>query len=159
MNELRGQWERVDIFVSNVSVALVVNQLKDYSLKALSKTIEYSAWPMVAYTSRIHETFGRYPRYVVAMSSTGPDSYSKGYDFMAGSKAVMEAICRYMSYRLYDEDIRINVVRSRRRILHRCNRGIQLRRCAVQRPFGRHAGPGNHGRPRYIVFRQPYAPL
>ncbi len=113
MQELRGSWDRVDIFVSNVSVALVVKELKDYSLKALSKTIEYSAWPMFAYTSRIHETFGRYPRYVVGMSSTGSDSYSKGYDFMASSKAVMETMCRYMSYRLFDEDIRINVIRSR----------------------------------------------
>jgi enoyl-[acyl-carrier-protein] reductase (NADH) len=113
MRELRGHWDCVDIFVSNVSVALVVKELKDYSLKALSKTIEYSAWPMFAYTDQIRETFGRYPRYVVAMSSTGSDSYSKGYDFMASSKAVMETMCRYMSYRLYDEDIRINVVRSR----------------------------------------------
>ncbi|HYR91917.1 MAG TPA: SDR family oxidoreductase [Terriglobia bacterium] len=112
MQELRGQWERVDIFVSNVSVAFVVKDLEDYSLKALSKAIEYSAWPMFAYTSRIREIFGRYPRYVVAMSSRGPDSYAKGYDFVASSKAVLETICRYMSYRLYDEDIRINVVRA-----------------------------------------------
>jgi NAD(P)-dependent dehydrogenase (short-subunit alcohol dehydrogenase family) len=113
MGELRGKWERVDIFVSNVSVALVVKELEDYSLKALSKAIESSAWPMFAYTSRIRECFGRYPRYVVAMSSTGPDSYAKGYDFVGSSKAVMETMCRYLSYRLYDEDIRINVVRSR----------------------------------------------
>src|SRR5262249_261294 len=69
--------------------------------------------PMFAYTSRIRETFGRYPRYVVGMSSTGSDSYAKGYDFVASSKVVLETMCRYMSYRLYDEDVRINVVRSR----------------------------------------------
>ena len=46
------------------------------------------------------------------MSSRGPDSYAKGYDFVASSKAVLETMCRYMSYRLYDEDIRINVVRA-----------------------------------------------
>jgi enoyl-[acyl-carrier-protein] reductase (NADH) len=113
MYELRKNWERVDIFVSNVSVALVVKDLKDYSFKALSKAIECSAWPMFAYTSQIRESFGRYPRYVVAMSSTGADSYAKGYDFVASSKAVIETLCRYMSYQLYDEDIRINVVRSR----------------------------------------------
>jgi len=112
MEELREQWQRVDIFVSNVSVAFVVKDLEDYSLKALSKAIESSAWPMFAYTSRIRKTFGRYPRYVVAMSSRGPDSYAKGYDLVASSKSVLETMCRYMSYRLYDEDIRINVVRS-----------------------------------------------
>jgi enoyl-[acyl-carrier-protein] reductase (NADH) len=68
---------------------------------------------MFTYTSQIRESFGRYPRYVVAMSSTGADSYAKGYDFVASSKAVIETLCRYMSYQLYDEDIRINVVRSR----------------------------------------------
>jgi enoyl-[acyl-carrier-protein] reductase (NADH) len=112
MQDLRQRWEHVDIFISNVSVAFVVRDLEDYGLKALSKAIEHSAWPMFAYTSRIRETFGRYPRYVVAMSSRGPDSYAKGYDFAASSKAVLETMCRYMSYRLYDEDIRINIVRS-----------------------------------------------
>jgi enoyl-[acyl-carrier-protein] reductase (NADH) len=113
VKELRSHWDHVDVFVSNVSVALMIGKMADYSLKALSRTIEYSAWPMVAYTEQIREQFGSYPRYVIGMSSTGPDHYSKGYDFMASSKAVMETLCRYMSYRLYDEDIRINVVRSR----------------------------------------------
>jgi enoyl-[acyl-carrier-protein] reductase (NADH) len=112
MQELRSRWEHVDVFVSNVSVALVVKDLEDYSLKGLSKAIEYTAWPMFAYTRQIREFFGRYPRYVVGMSSRGPDSYAKGYDFVASSKAVLETMCRYMSYRLYDEDIRINVVRA-----------------------------------------------
>jgi NAD(P)-dependent dehydrogenase (short-subunit alcohol dehydrogenase family) len=112
MQELRAQWERVDIFVSNASVALVVKDLEDYSLKALSKAIESTAWPMFAYTSQIRDCFGRYPRYVVGMSSKGPDSYTKGYDFVASSKAAMETLCRYMSYRLYDEDIRVNIIRA-----------------------------------------------
>jgi NAD(P)-dependent dehydrogenase (short-subunit alcohol dehydrogenase family) len=112
MEELRRQWEQVDIFVSNASVALVVKDVKDYSFKAFSKAMEYTAWPMFAYTSQIRECFGRYPRYVIAMSSRGPDSYAKGYDFVASSKAAMETMCRYMSYRLYDEDIRINVIRA-----------------------------------------------
>jgi enoyl-[acyl-carrier-protein] reductase (NADH) len=113
MRELRKNWERVDIFVSNVSAALVVKGLKDYSLQGLSKAVEYSEWPTFAYTSQIRECFGRYPRYVVAMPSTGPDSYAKGHDFVASAEAVIETLCRYMSYQLYDEDIRINVVRSR----------------------------------------------
>jgi NAD(P)-dependent dehydrogenase (short-subunit alcohol dehydrogenase family) len=112
-NELREHWERVNIFVSNASVALVIKEIEDYSFKALSKAIESSAWPIFAYTREIRQTFGAYPRYVVGMSSTGPDSYAKGYDFVACSKAVLETMCRYMNYRLYDEDIRINVVRSR----------------------------------------------
>ena len=64
-------------------------------------------------SAEIKKTFGQYPRYVVGLSSGGPDAYYKNYDFVAASKAVMETLCRYMSYRLFDEDIRINVVRSR----------------------------------------------
>ena len=112
MEELRREWERVDIFVNNASVALVVKDVKDYSLKAFSKAIEYTAWPLFAYVNQIREYFGRYPRYVIAMSSRGPDSYAKGYDFVASAKAALETMCRYMSYQLYDEDIRINVVRA-----------------------------------------------
>jgi NAD(P)-dependent dehydrogenase (short-subunit alcohol dehydrogenase family) len=112
MQELRGHWERVDIFVSNVAAGRIVNGLDDYSLAALSETIEYSTWPIFAYTRRIRETFSRYPRYVIGMSTTASESYHKGYDLVAGSEALLETICRYMSYRLYDEDIRINVVRS-----------------------------------------------
>jgi NAD(P)-dependent dehydrogenase (short-subunit alcohol dehydrogenase family) len=112
MEQLRNEWERVDIFISNASVALVVKDIKDYSFKAFSKAIEYTAWPLFAYVSRIRECFGRYPRYVIAMSSRGPDSYAKGYDFVASSKAAMETMCRYLNYQLYDEDIRINVVRA-----------------------------------------------
>jgi len=112
MEELRKEWERIDIFVSNASVALVVKDVKDYSFKAFSRAIESTAWPVFAYIGQIREYFGRYPRYVIAMSSRGPDSYAKGYDFVASSKAAMETMCRYMSYRLYDEDIRINVVRA-----------------------------------------------
>src|SRR5262249_4845533 len=112
MEELRREWEQVDVFVSNASVALVVKDVEDYSFKAFSKAMEYTAWPMFAYINQIKESFCRYPRYVTAMSSRGPDSYAKGYDFVASSKAAMETMCRYLSYRLYDEDIRINVIRA-----------------------------------------------
>jgi NAD(P)-dependent dehydrogenase (short-subunit alcohol dehydrogenase family) len=112
IDELHRHWAHVDVFVSNVSVAQLIGDTTDYSMKALARSIEYSAWPMFAYTERMRERLGRYPRYVIGLSSTGPDLYAKGYDFIAASKAVMETLCRYMSYRLYDEDIRINVVRS-----------------------------------------------
>jgi NAD(P)-dependent dehydrogenase (short-subunit alcohol dehydrogenase family) len=105
--------EHVEVFIANASAALVVNKIEDYDLRGLHKSVTASAWHMVEYTRRIKREFGRYPRYVVGMSSTGPDSFSVGYDFVAASKAVMETLCRYMSYRLFDEDIRINVLRSR----------------------------------------------
>ena len=105
--------DAVDVFISNVSGALVTNGLDDYDMRGLMKSIQISAWPMVEYTRKIRAVFGRYPRYVIGMSSTGPDYFSVGYDFVASSKAVMETLCRYMSYRLFEEDCRVNVIRSR----------------------------------------------
>lgn len=110
---VKERHDSVEALIANVSNALVVRSFEDYDRRALMKSIESSAWPMVEYTRRIKKVFGRYPRYVVGMSSTGPDCFSAGYDFVAASKAVMETLCRYMNYRLFDEDIRINILRSR----------------------------------------------
>src|SRR5262245_5160185 len=46
MRHLKTQTTRIGVFISNVSSALVVGGLKDYSAKALFRSIEYSAWPM-----------------------------------------------------------------------------------------------------------------
>lgn len=113
LQQIKGGHDHIEAFISNVSVALVVKGLDDYEKRSLYKSIEYSTWPMFAYTRQIKEMFGQYPRYVIGLSSGGPDAFYKNYDFVAASKAVMETLCRYMSYRLFDEDVRINVVRSR----------------------------------------------
>ncbi|NUQ72527.1 MAG: SDR family oxidoreductase [Polyangiaceae bacterium] len=113
LQQIKGGHDHIEAFISNVSVALVVKGLDDYEKRSLYKSIEYSTWPMFSYTRQIKEMFGQYPRYVVGLSSGGPDAFYKNYDFVAASKAVMETLCRYMSYRLFDEDVRINVVRSR----------------------------------------------
>ena len=111
--EMRKSHTHVDVLVSNVSAAPVVSDLDEYSARALFKSIQYSAWPLVEYTRRIKTVLGQYPRYVIGMSSTGVDSFSVGYDYVAASKAVLEVLCRYLNYRLFDEDVHINVVRSR----------------------------------------------
>ena len=113
LGEIKKKHERLEAFISNVSVAHVTRGLEDYDKKSLFRSIDYSTWPMVAYTKKAKEVFGKYPRYVIGLSSGGPDAFYKNYDFVAASKAVMETLCRYMNYRLFDEDIRINVVRSR----------------------------------------------
>jgi NAD(P)-dependent dehydrogenase (short-subunit alcohol dehydrogenase family) len=142
MDHLRATTRGVGVFVSNVSAALVTADLKDYSAKALFRSIEYSAWPMYEYAARLHETFGAYPRYIIGLSSSGVDSYSRGYDFMAASKAVMETLCRYLSYRLEAEGVRVNVVRS-------CN----VRTLALEDTFGRDfaAFAGRFTRPEHTI--------
>jgi NAD(P)-dependent dehydrogenase (short-subunit alcohol dehydrogenase family) len=113
LHQMRRVHDRVDAFISNVSFALVVDGLADYAKRSLFKSIEYSAWPLFAYPQRVRDVFGAYPRYVVGLSSGGVDAFYEHYDFVAASKAVMETLCRYMSYRLFDDGVRVNVVRSR----------------------------------------------
>jgi len=113
MLEMRRRYEAIEVFVSNVAFALLVDSLDDYKKRSLLKTIEYSTWPLVEYTQRIHETFGRYPRYIIGLSSDGADTYLNHYDFVAASKAALEALCRYMAHRLGTEGVALNVVRSR----------------------------------------------
>jgi 3-oxoacyl-[acyl-carrier protein] reductase len=113
LRQMRQRHDHIEAFISNVSVGEIVQDLSGYKLRSLQKSIEYSAWPMVEYPQKIKQVFGRYPRYIVGLSSGGPDHFYKNYDFIAASKAVMETLCRYMNYRLSGEDVRINVVRSR----------------------------------------------
>jgi NAD(P)-dependent dehydrogenase (short-subunit alcohol dehydrogenase family) len=110
---VRERHDRVEVFVSNVSFAQVGGDLEKLTRRALSTSLRYSAWPMVSHLQKIHELFGRWPRYVIGMSCDGPDTYYPGYDFVAASKAVMEVLCRYIATHLLDEDVRINILRSR----------------------------------------------
>jgi NAD(P)-dependent dehydrogenase (short-subunit alcohol dehydrogenase family) len=103
----------VDTLVSNVAFALRVSGIEDYDRRGLEKSIDYTAWPMVAYLRAIKARFGRYPRYAIGLSSDGPDGFFQNYDFVAMSKAVLETMCRYLNFRLFEEEVRVNVIRSR----------------------------------------------
>jgi NAD(P)-dependent dehydrogenase (short-subunit alcohol dehydrogenase family) len=111
MEDIAATADTIDIFVSNVSFALRTLTLADYRKRSLFKTLEYSTWPLVDYTRRIKERFGRYPRYVLAISSDGPDHYYPGYDFVGASKALLEFFSRYLSVPLLAEGSRVNVLR------------------------------------------------
>jgi NAD(P)-dependent dehydrogenase (short-subunit alcohol dehydrogenase family) len=110
---IRRRHDRLEVLVSNVAFAAVVQSLEDYSRKALLTGIDYSAWPMVSHTMAARELFGRAPRYVVGVSSQGVDSMHVGYDLVAAAKAVLETLCRYLHYRLRAEGTTVNVVRTR----------------------------------------------
>lgn len=113
LEKIRSEARSVDVFVSNVAFSLVVDGLENYSKRALLKGIEYSAWPFCEYPRRINDVFGAYPRYIVGLSSSGPDYFCHNYDFVAAGKALMETLCKYMNYRLFTQGVRVNVVRSR----------------------------------------------
>jgi len=113
IESIRDTHGRLDAFVSNVAFAALVRKLDDYSKRALAASIDYSAWPLVAHTLAARRVLGAAPRYVVGMSSMGTETVHMHYDFIAASKSVLETLCRYLHYRLRDEDTRVNVVRTR----------------------------------------------
>ena len=111
MEELAAVSAKIDIFVSNVSFALRTLTLADYRKRSLFKTLEYSTWHLIDYTRKIKDRFGSYPKYVLAISSDGPDHFYPGYDFVAASKALLEFFSRYLSVPLLAEGSRVNVLR------------------------------------------------
>lgn len=111
--QVKDRFGRIDAFVSNASEALVVNSLDDYSARGFLKSMQHAAWPSFGYLQTIRDTLGAYPRYVIVLSSDGPDRFTPGYDFVGAAKAATETLVRYLSYRLRDDGVRINVLRSR----------------------------------------------
>jgi len=113
MEALHQEHEQLEVFISNVAFAQITGALETYKKRSLLTSLGYTAWPFVGYLQQMHKTFGKYPRYAVGLSSDGVENYYPGYDFVAVSKKVMEVFCRYVNEHLWDEDIRINVLRSR----------------------------------------------
>ena len=103
---------QLDAFISNASSGVAIQSLEDYTERAFLKTMRASAWPTAEYILAAKKHLGHYPRYVVVMSSDGPDRFTPAYDFIACSKAAIETLTRYLAYRLRAEEVRINVVRS-----------------------------------------------
>ncbi len=103
--------DKIDIFISNVGFASKTDTLEDYKKRSFFKTLEYSSWPIIEYTKKIHETFNTYPEYILGISSDGPDHYYRGYDFVAASKAVLEFFAKYLSAHLAAEGSKVNIVR------------------------------------------------
>jgi NAD(P)-dependent dehydrogenase (short-subunit alcohol dehydrogenase family) len=113
LERVRQDHESVEVLVSNVCVVQPAQGIESYRKRSLLGSLRYSAWPFIGYVQHVHTATGRYPRYVVGISSDGADRYFSRYEFVAASKAVMETLCRYASTRLADEDIRLNVLRTR----------------------------------------------
>ena len=113
LTEIKERFGRLDVFISNVSFANLVKSIDDYSEGALLKSIEYSCWPMIEYTRQMKTVFGVYPKYVIGLSSHGPDRFHKNYDFAAATKALNEVLIKYLNYHFYDENVIFNILRTR----------------------------------------------
>lgn len=112
VKQLRDRHERIDVFVSGVSLAQKTRGIHDIKRSSLLRSIEYSVWPTIEYLQEMEKVFGSYPRYVVGLSSAGPDQLVPNYDVVAACKAAMESMFRYLGYRLVDAGVRVNVIRT-----------------------------------------------
>ena len=113
MTEIKNRFGKLDIFISNVSFTNLIKSVDDYHEGNLLKSIEYSCWPMVEYTRQAKEILGAYPKYVLTLSSHGPDRFHKNYDYAAATKSLNEVLVKYLTYHFYDEGVIFNVLRTR----------------------------------------------
>ncbi|MCA9492645.1 MAG: SDR family oxidoreductase [Myxococcales bacterium] len=103
----------VDVVVSNVGFAQVVRSIDELDRRGLLQSIGTSAWPLVSHPRALHRAFGRWPRYVVGVSSQGARDYHCNYDAAGSAKAVLETLVRYLAHRLAPVGTRVNAVRPR----------------------------------------------
>ncbi len=113
LRDIRERCERIEVFIPGVAFAQIVDSLGDISRRSLLQSIEYTSWPMVGHLQEIKEIFDNYPRYVIGLSSCGPDEFHLNYDVAAACKAMLETFSRYLANRLINDDVRINVVRTK----------------------------------------------
>ena len=113
LTEIKSRYGRLDVFISNVSFTTLVKNMEDYNEAYLLKSIEYSCWPMIEYTRQMKAVLGEYPKYVLALSSHGPDRFHKNYDFAAATKALNEVLIKYLNYHFYDDGVIFNILRTR----------------------------------------------
>ncbi len=112
MRRIKERADSLHAVVSNVSFAKIVESVGDLKKRSLDLSLGYSTWPVVDLVQAGHEVFGGYPRYVLAMSSDGPEVCHEGYDLVGASKAALETLCRYLAVRLKPHGTRVNVVRA-----------------------------------------------
>lgn len=112
LQTLADETDRIDVFISNVASSTAVADLDDYDFRAVTESLQYTAWPMVDYLRRIRARFSVPPRYVLGFSCPGPDCFFANYDGMAAGMAVLETWARYLNYRLSEHECRVNVLRT-----------------------------------------------
>jgi NAD(P)-dependent dehydrogenase (short-subunit alcohol dehydrogenase family) len=97
--------------VSNVAFAKTVDDIEDLNRRSLEISLRYSTWPIFELPAAARHALGRYPRYLVAVSTDGGSVCHPGYDMAGVAKAALETLCRYLALRLRPEGVRVNVLR------------------------------------------------
>ena len=111
MTTIKQKAGALDVIISNVSFAKIINNIEDYKKNSFDLSLKYSTWPIVDLIQTAYEVIGQFPRYVIAVSSCAADMCYKGYDMSGPSKAALESLCRYLALQLKSHGVRVNAVR------------------------------------------------
>jgi enoyl-[acyl-carrier-protein] reductase (NADH) len=111
--DLARRYGAIDYFVDNVCVAARGSGLAGMRKRDLAQSLQASSWPLLTYLDALEQACGRLPAVTVAMSSDGPDHYYPGYEYVAVSKAALEALVQAVGPRLAASDARIFGLRTR----------------------------------------------
>lgn len=109
LNEIKKFAPSIDMLLISASSLLRTKSLEDYKKYSFLKTMEYGAWPLVSYTLKIKNIFGKFPRYIFGLT-TRTQNYNRYYDFHASSKAALEIMVRHLAYRLQKENCSVNLI-------------------------------------------------
>lgn len=111
MKTIQAHCPRLDVIISNVAFSKKAESLQDWKRQALEISLRYSAWSVMDLLQTHQEVMNSLPRYLIGISSDGPDICHPGYGLMGTAKAALETMCRYLAILLRKEGTRINVVR------------------------------------------------
>jgi NAD(P)-dependent dehydrogenase (short-subunit alcohol dehydrogenase family) len=110
MGFVKERVEKLDVIVNNVAFAKLIGGLEELKRSSLEISLAYSAWPVVDLIQASREVMGRFPRYVLGISSDGGEHCYPGYDLAGASKSALQTLCRYLALRLRGEGVRVNVI-------------------------------------------------
>jgi NAD(P)-dependent dehydrogenase (short-subunit alcohol dehydrogenase family) len=99
LTRIAAEHDAIDVFVSNACVVGRGGSLDRLNRRDFLRALDYSAWPLARYVERIEARLGTPPRTVIATSSDGFDNHYPDYDYVAFSKAALEATAGAMSAR------------------------------------------------------------
>jgi enoyl-[acyl-carrier protein] reductase III len=106
--ELRKQFDRLDILVSNAASG-VLRPALEMSLKHWRWCLETNAFALNLLAQRAVPLMSAGGR-IIAMSSLGATRASPGYGFVGASKAALESLVRTLAQELGPRGIRVNAV-------------------------------------------------
>jgi NAD(P)-dependent dehydrogenase (short-subunit alcohol dehydrogenase family) len=111
MRKIKAHVDRIDTIISNATFSKIVNDIQDWKRQALEISIKYSSWSLVDLIQAHFDIMENYPRYLIGVSSNGPDICYPGYGLVGVSKSVLETLCRYFALALKEHGTRVNVIR------------------------------------------------